>query len=194
MLLKIVNFRRNQHLAYHYTSKLRHKRNVALAIYAANIANDVYSAEQRYALELCQKWFDNPSDDIIKLMYELSPNLYDEEHSSPSRAMYTVYAPYFNNKAAIYSAGVVDLNLCGSVLTYLDALLNKKLPKTPCEDTLEKLVYINDKLEYPILVPYKGKFRLNLWDKRYGSQIIGSVEEIANTTGVKNLLKACTDE
>lgn len=70
-------------------------------------------------------------------------------------------------------------------LPYYSALL-KNIPKTPFADPFEIIVYLQDQLEYPIL---DGN-RLNLWDKEYEYQVTGSIEEIAKTPGIRNLLNA----
>lgn len=86
---------------------------------------------------------------------------------------------------SIYYALLINKSFRSKILPYMDAL-TKNIPKTPYSDPLEIIVYLQDQLEYPIL---DGN-RLNLWDKDYDYQVIGTIEEIANTVGVKNLLNS----
>lgn len=189
---------------YKLTSILSCKKSVILALYCTETFN-VRDKESQFCIDLIQKWLDNPESVTQKQLEKAIDSTWLKWTCSiPTaraawNAIFTAFYGnsinnnVFNSQQYAYSACItsynfnIDANL--KIPPYFDALLNTKIPKTPYTDPLEIIIYLQDQLEYPIL----DRNRLNLWSRDYEYQITGSIESIAQATGVKYLIRGCTN-
>lgn len=162
------------------TINLSHRKCVILTLYCAELF-PLHGKYSQLCIDLVQKWLDNPKSVTKEQLRDASNAAY-----AARTAAYAARAVASGN-STYYATWTVEhtVKYKSKTIPYLEAL-TKKLPKTPFTDPLEIIVYLQDQELYPIL---DGN-RLNLWSPDYDYQITGSIEQIANTIGVRNLLNA----
>lgn len=99
-----------------------------------------------------------------------------------------VQARFASEEELQIASEAARINIKSRVLPYLDALVNMNFPQLPNLSYEGKLLYLNDKLEIPILESQEDKFRLNFWDKEYEYQIIDTLENIAALPEIQRIL------
>lgn len=173
---------------YKIAKTLSRKKCVTLALYCAELVN----AKDKYTtvcIDLVQKWLDNPESVTQEQLRKAARRAYPAGSYSAWATASVDYA-FWSAHAAINVFHTKSKTIAGSegykikTFPYLEALVNAQIPKTPFTNPLEIIIYLQDQLEYPIL---DGN-RLNLWSKEYEYQVTGSIEEMANTLGIRNLL------